>query len=289
MTRANRTRKRKCPRSLGLLVAVIKKSDVPPITTARYRQDTRSKSNAVRFIMTPPNGSALSCRPLTESRRLPTHAARMLPPPETGAGRSAPTPCWAARTLARSNIIEERKNSSDTNADGKNPICSKAGRPVEGNVNRLTPLRTSKECIRELEEAELQKRGGRDDCESSLHDPTRGACEPRYRNEKGDEETPYQTGRTSKPLCRGWISPRERNRHNEDCCCNSLKIHLALPNGHGAQLRAAREPRWHTRRAAGESTPGPAARRLEGLAGRAAAARQLQRLVRPRPPRRGQG
>ena len=33
------------------------------------------------------------------------------------------------------------------------------------------------------------------------------------------------------------------------------------------------------RRAAGESTPRPAARRLEGPAGRAAAARQLQRLV----------
>ena len=33
------------------------------------------------------------------------------------------------------------------------------------------------------------------------------------------------------------------------------------------------------RRAAGESTPDPAARRLEALAGRAAAARQLQRLV----------
>jgi hypothetical protein len=51
------------------------------------------------------------------------------------------------------------------------------------------------------------------------------------------------------------------------------------PNGHGAQLRAAREPRGYIRRAAGESTARPAARRLEDPAGRAAAARQLQRLV----------
>src|SRR5262245_41570680 len=40
---------------------------------------------------------------------------------------------------------------------------------------------------------------------------------------------------------------------------------MVLPNGHGAQLRAAREREWYIRRAAGESTAGPAARRLEGL------------------------
>src|SRR5262245_1270170 len=36
------------------------------------------------------------------------------------------------------------------------------------------------------------------------------------------------------------------------------------PNGHGAQLRAAREKEGYIRRAAGESTASPAARRLEG-------------------------
>src|SRR4030095_8526023 len=59
---------------------------------------------------------------------------------------------------------------------------------------------------------------------------------------------------------------------------------LPLPNGYGAQLRADRGRKCHTRRAAGESSPGPVARGLEGLAGRAAAARQLQRRVRQRPP-----
>src|SRR5262245_29577256 len=51
------------------------------------------------------------------------------------------------------------------------------------------------------------------------------------------------------------------------------------PNGQGAQLRAAREREGYIRRAAGESTASPAARRLGSPAGRAAAARQLQRLV----------
>src|SRR4030095_12809232 len=62
---------------------------------------------------------------------------------------------------------------------------------------------------------------------------------------------------------------------------------LPLPNGYGAQLRADRGRKCHTRRAAGESSPGPVARRLEGLAGRAAAGRAAPAPGWARPPPAG--